>query len=191
MSTPSTGRRVRRGLTNTGLVVLGLAGLLVVAWYVVSFLTGARIVVFMTGSMSPELPTGSAAISVPVAATELEIGDVVTLQRDDSSLPVTHRVTRIDPGPPGGGDEVRSLILQGDDNPVPDQFPYVVDAAHRMVIGAPHVGAVLEDLRSPWVILGLTAVVAALVFSVFWPDPEEDTADSPSGSTEPLSEPST
>ncbi len=187
MRTPSAGRRIRRGLTSTGLVVLGLAGLLVVAWYVVSFLTGARIVVFMTGSMSPELPTGSAAISVPVAAAELEIGDVVTLQRDDATLPVTHRITRIDPGPPGTGDGVRSLTLQGDDNPVPDQFPYVVDAAHRMVVGTPHAGAVLEDLRSPWVIMGLTAVVAALVFTVFWPDPEEDTADSP-GSTEPLSE---
>ncbi|WP_188805782.1 signal peptidase I [Citricoccus zhacaiensis] len=189
MKTPSAGWRMRRGLTSTGLVVLGLAGLLVVAWYVVSFLTGARIVVFMTGSMSPELPTGSAAISVPVAATELEIGDVVTLQRDDATLPVTHRITRIEQGPPGAGDGVRSLTLQGDDNPVPDQFPYVVDAAHRMVVGAPHVGAVLEDLRSPWVIMGLTAVVAALVFSVFWPDPDDDAADSPSGSTEALSEP--
>lgn len=153
-------------------MVIGLVGMLVIGWYVFSLLTGARLAVLMTGSMSPDLPAGSAAVTVPVQAADLELGDVVTLQRDDASLPVTHRIVGIEDGPT---EAARSLTLQGDDNPVPDLFPYVVEEAHRMVLGAPHLGTVLGVVRAPWAILTLTAVVAALVLAAFWPERSEDT----------------
>lgn len=164
-------RAVLEGVSTFGLVILGLVGILVVGWYVFSLITGARLVVFMTGSMAPDLPAGSAAVSLPVPASELAVGDVVTVQRDDASLPVTHRIVEIEPG---ADPATRLLSLQGDDNPVPDQFSYAVDEAHRLLIGAPHAGTVLDAVRSPGAIMALTAMVAALVLSAFWPERTPD-----------------
>ena len=55
---------------------------------------------FKTGSMSPTITAGSVALVREIPASEINVGDVVTVDREDA-LPVTHRVTSIVyPGPP-------------------------------------------------------------------------------------------
>ena len=48
-------------------MLCAVAGLLSVAWWVVSAFLGLGLVTFLTGSMSPKYPTGSVAVTMPVA----------------------------------------------------------------------------------------------------------------------------
>ncbi|HWM16438.1 MAG TPA: signal peptidase I [Microbacterium sp.] len=146
--------------------VAALAGVVALVWLGFSLATGATIIVFKTGSMSPQMPVGAAAIAVPVAASELEIGDVVTVQRDDASLPVTHRVVELRLADRA---RAREVVLQGDANATPDLFPYVLERAPRVIAWAPGVGTTLEAAKSPPVMSVLTLIAAALCTWAFWP----------------------
>ncbi len=152
----------------------GVAGLLVVGWLVVAASTGLSVLVFATGSMAPEMPTGTAALVQVVPASEVEVGDVVTVARPDG-LPVTHRVVEI--APVAGDPERRSLTLRGDANDTPDSTPYVVAEVKRVIASQPGLGHVLERLRTPPAMLGLTVIVAAITGWGFWPTRDESTSE--------------
>ncbi len=164
------GRRLREVVLDT-VAVLGTLSLL---GTVALVLTGASLVVFRTGSMTPAMPVGALALVVPTPADQVAPGDVVTVARPGSPLPVTHRVVAVEAAAglgPGGA----VLELRGDANEAVDPQPYEVAEVGRVVASAPHLGHWLERARTPPVLAGATLAAAALVAWTFWPA----TADRP------------
>ncbi|GAA2072388.1 signal peptidase I [Microbacterium hatanonis] len=158
----------RRGAVRDGVItVLGVVGILTIVWLAASAALGLSIIVFVTGSMSPSLPTGSAAVVREVPASELAVGDVVTVPRPNSPAPVTHRIVAIDDVP--GNVDARSLVLRGDANTIDDPDPYVVEDVRRVVVGAPGAGWVVIAAKTPAAMAGITLVVAGAIAWALWP----------------------
>ena len=173
-------RKNMLGASVTTLIVI--AALALVAWFGFAAATGATLVIFRTGSMTPAIPQGSLAVSLPVAASEIAVGDVVTVQREPGTLPVSHRVVEV--RAPGAGAGLaagvaagtadspgaeRELILQGDANATVDTHPYVVRDARRVVASLPVLGTALTLMQTP-LGLGLLVILAGgLTTWAFWP----------------------
>jgi signal peptidase len=167
---------VKRVVKDVVLGAAAVAGLACILWLVASTFFGLQMLIFQTGSMAPTMPTGTAAISQPITAEEINVGDVVMVERQ-GKLPVTHRVVEVSPDPDVDGGVI--LVLKGDDNEVNDPSPYHVTEAVRVVFPIPGLGTVIGLSREP-VFLGLTTLfVAGLVLWTFWPKPKEadDDAD--------------
>lgn len=189
---------IRRAAGRTATTVLVVAALGLALWFIYAAVAGATLITFRTGSMSPTIPQGALAISLPTTADQLQIGDVVTVQRANEALPVTHRVIEISavqpPEPnsadmraaaPGGGPpdlsdpRARQIVMQGDDNDTPDHLPYLVTDVRKVVFSVPQVGNVLMLLQSPIGTGTLLVLVAALTTWAFWPPRPTDGDTSP------------
>lgn len=157
-------------ITTTVLVLLAIG---LVSWFIYARVTGASLIVFRTGSMSPAMPQGAMALTHPLKATDVHIGDVVTVQRPGSTLPITHRVTQV--SLPAAEDntpvspELRELTLQGDANKTPDARPYVVSEVRKVNFAVPHAGSVLTVTQSPIGVGALIIGLGVLVTWAFWP----------------------
>ncbi|HEY0188725.1 MAG TPA: hypothetical protein VGC67_14635 [Cellulomonas sp.] len=168
MTTP---RRIVRRLARTagdaalwagaacGVLCALLAGLGAVA--------GFGVVLFRTGSMSPTIPAGSAALVREIPADQIEVGDVVTVDRA-GLLPVTHRVVEVAPSAAGGSD-ARDLTLRGDANTADDPEPYTVTSARRVVASVPGVAAAVAALGEPRVLIPVSLAVSTLITVMLWP----------------------
>src|SRR5699024_9758793 len=138
-------RKVLAGAVTTPLVVVALG---LAAWFGYAKISGATLITFRTGSMAPTMPQGALAVTVPVRASELEVGDVITVQRAGETMPVTHRIIEIEPvqqraahaadiraAAPGLGapdlssPHARQITMQGDDNTTADHLPYALTDA--------------------------------------------------------------
>lgn len=162
-------RRLAGGVVTTTLVV---AALLLGAWFVFQATTGAQLITFRTGSMSPAMPQGSLGLAIPVQASEMQVGDVITVQRE-AKLPVTHRIVELE-----GTGQPRTLIMQGDANDRVDLMPYEVTEGLRIVWAVPYAGSAITVVQYP---LGrglMLLAVGVLVVWAFWPskDRHSDTA---------------
>ncbi|PPF62298.1 S26 family signal peptidase [Clavibacter michiganensis] len=166
-------RRPRRLATvvtrirDAALALAGLAGLAAIAWGIATLFFGFSLVTFATGSMAPTIPTGSLALVREVPASELEVGQVVTLQRGGERLPITHRIIAIEPDPnvPTG----RIVSMQGDANTIPDLFPYHVKTG-KVILGSVAGGQAVSDaIGSPITLVAVTLGAGALVLWAFWP----------------------
>lgn len=161
-------RRLVDRVRTVVVTVAGAVGLACLLGWVAIALTGLSFVVVTTGSMAPTIPAGGLAITHEVPAADLREGDVVTVPRPGSPLPVTHRVVAVERVP--GAADARSLTLRGDDNATDDRDPYVVRTAGLVLAHAPGLGSVLVATTSP-VARGLgVAVVGGLVAWAFWPE---------------------
>ncbi len=184
---------VRRLLGTVAAVLVVAAALVLAGWFVFASLTGATLITFRTGSMSPTMPQGALAVSLPVTAEEIAVGDVVTVQRADSRLPVTHRVVEVRLPPdaamlPAG---TRELVLQGDDNDTVDSSPYVVADARRVVFAVPRLGTAIMLLQTPLGMGALGLLAGALTVWAFWPRrpaAAEDDETGPGSGTAPAGE---
>lgn len=152
---------------DAGLVLCAVAGLLSVAWWIVSASLGLGLVSFATGSMSPKYPTGSIAVSAPIALDAVRVGDVVTVQRGEGLAPITHRVVSIDVAASGRAASVR---LKGDANAVGDPSAYDVTALRRVVMPLPPIADALRYTGSPVVIAGVCALIVGSLAFAFWPE---------------------
>ncbi|MFK4730924.1 hypothetical protein ROT00_14660 [Agromyces mediolanus] len=159
--------RIGRALGELGLFVLAAAGVLCIALVAAALAFNVTIMLFATGSMSPTIPAGSAALVREIPASEVHLGDVVTVDRD-GRLPVTHRVVAIDVSP-SGAPEGRALTLRGDANPVDDPAPYDVTTVRLVLWSVPGVAGVISALQHPVVLGILTLGLTALVLWAFWP----------------------
>ncbi|MDI6023707.1 signal peptidase I [Leucobacter sp. UT-8R-CII-1-4] len=176
------------GAAATAVLVVAALGL--GCWFVYAATTGASIIVFRTGSMSPTMPQGALAVSVPVEASDVRVGDVITLQRAGESLPVTHRVIDISPvsprnegdadiraAMPGGkapdinSSDARQVLLQGDANRTSDPQPYAFTETKKTIFSLPYLGSAIMMLQSPIGMGILVIAVGALVTWAFWPKP--------------------
>ncbi|UOE24777.1 S26 family signal peptidase [Agromyces soli] len=159
--------RVGRAAGDAVLFLLAAAGAVCIALVVAALAFNITIMLFATGSMSPTIPAGSAALVREIPAGEVQLGDVVTVERD-GRLPVTHRVVGVDASPSGDG-ERRALTLRGDANPVDDPSPYDVATVRIVLWSVPGVAGVITALQQPIVLGGLTLGLTALVLWAFWP----------------------
>jgi signal peptidase len=136
-TTPAQRRTPAGALGEVLLWIAAIGGAICIVVVLAAVFFNVTLIMFKTGSMEPTIPTGSLAVVQKIPASEVAVGDIVTVDRP-GQLPVTHRVTSV----AGTGDS-RTLTLRGDANETDDMAPYVV-----------------QDVRLTWVwIPGWASVV--------------------------------
>jgi len=161
----ATRRGAGRALGDMLLWVAAAAGAVCVALAVFAFTANITLIMFSTGSMTPAIPTGSVAVVQRIPASEIHIGDVVTVDRE-GKLPITHRVTSIEPG---ATDDERVITMRGDANADEDPFPYTVTSVRVVLFSIPGIATVIAGLGNPHVLSGITLAASLLVVWAFWP----------------------
>ena len=164
---------------DIGLWMAATVGTICIVATVCAVVFGVQIVLFSTGSMSPTIPAGSAALTRDIPASEIAVGDVVTVERA-GMLPITHRVVAV--GPSATAADARMIEMRGDANAVDDPLPYDIQRARLVVASVPGIAPAISSLRSPWVLGGVTLAATALVVTVCWPrrrrrDQPDDSSD--------------
>lgn len=166
-SSPTLSRTIARAAKETLLTALAIAGSVCIVAVLAGARLGISLIVFKTGSMSPEIEPGAIAVVREVPASTLEQGDIATVQREGSALPVTHRVVATHPDP---ADPAKVLLtMKGDANASEDPVRYKVQSAGKLVFAVPAVGYWVMHLQTPWIMGCLTVAMAALVTWTFWP----------------------
>ena len=163
---PQAVRSRRTAAGVIGYVLLWLAavgGAICIAVVVAAVGFHVTLIMFKTGSMEPTIPTGSLAVVHEIPASEVAVGDIVTVDRA-GDLPVTHRVTSIT-----GTGATRSITLRGDANTTDDAAPYVVESVRVVWWWVPGWAQVIVWFSNPVVLGGLTVGATALVTWAFWP----------------------
>lgn len=156
--------RIRQVLGAAVLNLAAACGVLCLLALAAAWLFDITIILFKTGSMEPTIPTGAAAVVRQIPAADVNVGDIVTIDRP-GTLPVTHRVIAITPG---NGD-LRAITLQGDANPAPDPAPYTVQQVRLVLAWVPGVAPWIVAARQPLVMTLVTVGVSALVVFTLWP----------------------
>lgn len=170
------------------LSVLSVAGALSIIFVIVGLTMNVSIMMFRTGSMDPTIPAGSIALVKEIPATEMNEGDIITVDRGTGLLPVTHRVTDISNVDEATG--AVTFVMRGDANDFDDQDPYTATTVQRTFFSIPGIAPVIQQLQNPFVLGGLTLGATALVMWAFWPRNavHQDTVeDSPSTGQPPTS----
>lgn len=170
-STPSRSAWSRVG--DWFLNILALGGVVCIGLVICAFAFNVTLIMFKTGSMSPAIPAGSLAVVQQVSAESVEVGDVVTVDRENE-LPVTHRVVTVDALPESG---VTYLELKGDANDYADQGLYEVTEVRKVLWSVPGLARVIVYFSNPFVLGGITLAMAGLVVAVFWPRRSDDADD--------------
>lgn len=169
LGAPAAASSPRRGpakvLADLLLWIAAIGGVVCIVLVVLAYTAGITLIMFKTGSMSPTIPAGSVAVVQRIPAAEVEVGDVVTVDRE-GELPVTHRVTTI---VPGATDAERVITLKGDANATEDPFPYTVSSVRTVLFSIPGIATVIVAMGNPFVLGGITVAAAVLVVWAFWP----------------------
>lgn len=163
-ATPAVARTLLGRAGDWALTALAAAGALCIVAVIAAFAFHVTLIMFSTGSMSPTIPAGSVAVVREVPATEIDVGDVVTVDRPDA-LPITHRVTEI---LTTEGDRV-TFTMQGDANADPDPVPYTADTVRLVLFSVPGLAGAISSMQDPLVLGVITLLAAALVTWAFWP----------------------
>jgi signal peptidase len=128
----------------------------------------------LTASMAPGIPVGAAIVGVPVPLTDVQPGQVVSLQAPLPGRPVvTHRVVEV----------VRAsghlgLRTRGDANSAADPYVAYPTADRVWVVKAvlPGLGTLVRDLRAPVVrtllVVALPALLAGWGLVLLWTPPK-------------------
>lgn len=171
-SAHTTQRHTARG-SSILIGVVGTLGGLALLWQVIAWLCGLSLVIIVTGSMSPAMPPGTLAVVQHVEAADIRADDVVTVPRNDSDVPVTHRVVAVE----ANGDGTAVLTLRGDANPIDDPEPYIVADAQRVVAALTWLGPAAGWLLSPFVRIGFVMLVAVAIVLALWPRRTQSAAE--------------
>lgn len=146
---------------DTLLTVGALLGSLCVIATLVGLLVGAKPLVFRSGSMSPAITTGALAVSLPVEASDIHVGDVLSVE-NTTGVRVTHRVVSVDIDR-----GVAAVRLKGDANDVPDAVPYTLRQADRVIFSAPLLGYFVAWLSSSAAVFAGGFFTAYLLYLAF------------------------
>ncbi|AUS30938.1 hypothetical protein C1M55_07335 [Rhodococcus qingshengii] len=142
--------RVREVLLSLG----ALAGLVSIIIFIAGLAFGITPLIFRSGSMSPTIDTGALAFARTVPASEVLVGDIVSVS-DSQGTRTTHRVESIDQQ----GNNLAVAQLRGDANPIADPDPYVITEADRVFFSINRLGYVAVWLSGPsGLVLGAIAV---------------------------------
>src|SRR5262245_25895831 len=127
-------------------------------------LTGRTTLIIGGGSMEPAIHMGTAVVVDPVVATEIRIGDVVSLRTGpDLTAIFTHRVTRI-----VERDGIPWVETKGDANAAAD--PSITSTQHvigRVSAAIPYAGYLLALLSVPSGVL-FVVFLAAVLLTLTW-----------------------
>lgn len=148
--------RLRSGILTTGAIIGGACLVLALIALIFHF----RPAIVISGSMEPQIMTGAMTVGKLVDASEVAVGDVVTVPRPTGGL-VTHRVVETEKVSGGV-----SLTLKGDANDVADAQPYFVKEVYLVVGSVPVLGAVVQAMRTPsgLILMGSLALMVILVY---------------------------
>ena len=161
---PVRARRLN-AVANVALTFAAVGGAICIALVLAATLFHITLIMFKTGSMAPSIPAGSLAIVQEIPAQDVEVGDVVTVDRGAGLLPITHRVVAATPQVDG----TTSLTLQGDANEAPDATDYRVTTVRIVLASIPGLAMFVASLSHPLVLAITTLVVSVLVGWAFWP----------------------
>jgi signal peptidase I len=152
---------VRRTLSALWLS-LALAVLAVVGLSHVAPALGYRLVVIAGPSMSPTIPLGAVVIERTISASEIVVGDVVTVQMPNG-VSITHRVVRL-----GAARGETYLETRGDANDAADPTVVPASAVTGVVaISLPLLGFLLAFLAVPSGVASIVLTLAALMFAIW------------------------
>lgn len=154
-----------RMIGNLLLNVAAVGGVICLVLVFLAFFFHVSLIMFKTGSMSPTIPAGSVALVHQIPASEVEVGDVLTVDRA-GKLPVTHRVVDIDSG---AGDGERIIRMKGDANENEDTEAYTITGGGLVLGHVPELAKVIVWFSNPWVLGGLTLAAGSFVTWAFWP----------------------
>lgn len=160
----ATGRRKRSMIgrvaatVGQGLAVVAAVG--VVAVMVMPRLFGWQVVDVLSGSMTPTYPIRSVLAVESVDPADVRAGDVIAFRRQgDANVLVTHRVVSVE-----RRDGELTFVTKGDANDTPDREPVrAANVRGRVVFGVPHLGRIVQVIRSPIGFALLLLVPAAAV----------------------------
>lgn len=166
MATIARGARaVGRGVREVLLTLAAVGGVICIVLVILAFTGGYSLIMFKTGSMAPAIPAGSVALVQRIPASDIAVGDVVTVDRG-AALPITHRVTGVEAT---DADDSRIITMRGDANDVEDPAPYTVSDVRIVRGSVPELANVIVWFGSPWVLGGITLGASLLVVWAFWP----------------------
>lgn len=148
---------VIRVLREAALWVVAVLGSVSILVAVAAVAFGVTPLIFRSGSMAPGIPTGSLGLAQSVDASQLQLGDVVSVVWSDGTR-VTHRVTGIEPF----GDAVK-LETKGDANAQADVERPVVSRVDRVFWSVPGAGYAFQELAKPYWVFGSGVIVGAIV----------------------------
>lgn len=137
-SARSSGRR------ELALNIGAVLGLLCIVAASVSMFLGITPLVFQSGSMSPGITTGALGLARTVPASNLEVGEVVSVT-NTSGVRITHRVTGLEPMADGSV----SMTMRGDANNADDPVPYDIYEADRVFFHVNGLGYAVAWLSNP------------------------------------------
>lgn len=130
-----------------------------------------RTLTVLTGSMRPSAPPGSVVVVTPIPLSQVRPGMVLTYQIPvlDHRV-VTHRVVTVK----DQGTTHPTITTKGDANGAPDPWEATLGGgpAWQERFALPHVGALVQALRSPAVhavaVWGVPSLLAALWLVRIW-----------------------
>jgi signal peptidase len=143
--------------------VAAVAGLICIIATLASLIFGIKPLVFRSGSMEPAISTGALALAKTVPATELAVGDVISVD-NDQGVRITHRVVELESA---GVEDTVLATLKGDANNVADRLPYTITEADRVFTSVGGLGYVVAWLSSPLATFlggGLVGAVLVIAF---------------------------
>ncbi|TSD49270.1 signal peptidase I [Rhodococcus sp. KBS0724] len=176
--TDESASRGRSRGKEIALNVAAIAGLICIIATLASLMFGIKHLVFRSGSMSPEISTGALAFAKTVPATELAVGDVVSVY-NDQGVRITHRVDNLELT---GGEEVVAT-LKGDANNAPDRLPYTIIEADRVFFHIGGLGYIVAWLSSPLATFLGGGLVGAVLVIAFGKSKDRRLAPSGAGTT--------
>ena len=160
MTIPGSPSATLRWLADTMLLCLILVVLFGVVLGRIVPLTGRETLVIGGSSMEPSIPLGAAVVIEPVAATDIRVGDVVSLRSGPELRSIfTHRVTRVVARSDGTWFETK-----GDANATID--PSLTPARHvigRVTLTVPYAGYLLTLLSIPSGVILVILLAAVLL----------------------------
>ena len=163
-TTPARRTSVGRHLGNWGLTLLAALGVACVAATLACAALGVTALRVRSGSMAPAIPAGSVVFTQEVPATELRVGDVISVTGHDGGR-VTHRIHSIE----AEAGAVHRMILQGDANALPDRDALHASSAERVVLSVPWAGRALDALGTTAAQFGLGLLCGVALWWTFAP----------------------
>ncbi|OWV11537.1 signal peptidase I [Micromonospora wenchangensis] len=151
-------------VADMALTLFAIGGAVCVVLVPLALFFDVSLILFKTGSMGPTIPAGSLAVVREIPASEVAVGDVVTVDRTPLP-PITHRVVDI----ADGGGEVRLLTLRGDANESNDAAPHAVTHVRLVEWSVPKLGYAVRTLSNIYVTSMIAMGIAIMVTWAFWP----------------------
>jgi signal peptidase I len=141
---------------------LAAAAAIWLLWGILSPALGISLIVSSPYSMAPQIPAGSVALIRTVPASDVSVGDLVTVRPSGVDTLLTKRVLAT--ASPVSGTETRTLTLASS-NGASNGTKYSVAAVGTLVASIPGLGNILLNLGQP-VVVGL--IIALLLVMSVW-----------------------